>query len=60
MFHVITNANVMVQDVIQIRNRMMINVNVSVKINWRTKKIRENCKYLKIIVDNSVNEYDEF
>ena len=56
----ITNANVMVQDVIQIRNRMMINVNVSVKINWRTKKIRENCKYLKIIVDNSVNEYDEF
>ena len=56
----ITNANVMVQDVIQIRNRMMINVNVSVKINWRTKKIRENCKYLKIIVDNSLNEYDEF
>ena len=56
----ITNANVMVQDVIQIRNRMMINVNVSVKINWRTRKIRENCKYLKIIVDNSVNEYDEF
>ena len=56
----ITNANVMVQDVIQIRNRMMINVNVSVKINRRTKKIRENCKYLKIIVDNSVNEYDEF
>ena len=56
----ITNANVMVQDVIQIRNRMMINVNVSVKINWSTKKIRENCKYLKIIVDNSVNEYDEF
>ena len=56
----ITNANVMVQDVIQIRNRMMINVNVSVKISWRTKKIRENCKYLKIIVDNSVNEYDEF
>ena len=56
----ITNANVMVQHVIQIRNRMMINVNVSVKINWRTKKIRENCKYLKIIVDNSVNEYDEF
>ena len=56
----IANANVMVQDVIQIINRMMINVNVNVKINWRTKKIRENSKYLKIIVDNSVNEYDEY
>ena len=56
----IENANVMVQDVIQIINRMMINVNVNVKINWRTKKIRENSKYLKIIVDNSVNEYDEY
>ena len=56
----IANANVMVQDVIQIINRMMINVSVNVKINWRTKKIRENSKYLKISVDNSVNEYDEY
>ena len=56
----ITNANFIVQHVIQIRNRMMINVNVSVKSNARTKKIRENSKCLKRIVDNSVNECDQF
>ena len=56
----IANANLIVQHVIQIRNRMMINVNVSVKSSARTKKIRESSKYLKRIVDNSVNECDKF
>ena len=38
----------------------MINVNVSVKSSARTKKIRESSKYLKRIVDDSVNECDKF
>ena len=39
IFHVIVNARSIVQHVIQIKNGIMINVNVNVKIIVRAKKI---------------------
>ena len=39
IFHVIVNANSIVQHVIQIKNRIMKHVNVNVKIIINTKKI---------------------
>ena len=56
MFHMIVNANSIVQHVIQIKNGIMINVNSSVKSVIPAKKIStclcENSKYLKTIVDD--------
>ena len=39
MFHVIVNANSIVQHVIQIKNEIMVNINVSVKSILCAKKI---------------------
>ena len=42
IFHVIVNANSIVQDVIQIKNRIMRHANVSVKIIVSAKEISWN------------------
>ena len=60
MFHMIVNANSVVQLVIQIRNGIMINVYTSVKkckkdYSWNPSAcVCEKSKYLKRIVDDSV------
>ena len=68
IFNVITNANSIVQIAIQIKNRTMKHVNVSVKIIVRAKRdyswspsicICENDKYLKSVPDDSKNVYHE-
>ena len=68
MFHVIVNANSIVQLAIQIKNEIMINANASVKAIVQAKKVIvgilayafcENSKYLKHIVDDSMIARDE-
>ena len=74
MYHVNVNVNLMVESVIQIKNRIMINVGVSVKNIIYVKKIifgillhvvkkflvcSENGKYLASIMDDSVITCDE-
>ena len=59
----IVNVNSIVQQVIQIKNGIVINVNISVQVILGAKKIIfwnpsicvcENCKFLKSIADASV------
>ena len=66
--HVIVNANSSVQYVIQIKNETIKHTNLNVKIIVSAKKvikwnlstcICENGKYLEIIADTSVTEFDE-
>ena len=68
IFHVIVNANSIVQHVIQIKNGIIKHVNVNIKIIISAKKdyswnpstcICENSKYLKSIADTSVIECEE-
>ena len=66
IFHMLANANSIVQCAIQIKNGVIKNVNVNVKIIIHAKKdyswnystwICENSKYLKNIADTSVVEW---
>ena len=64
IFDLIVNASSIVQHAIQIKNRIMKHMNVSVKIILSAKKysrnpstcIFENIKFLKSISDSSVIE----
>ena len=68
IFHVIVNANSIVQHVIQIKNGIIKHVNVNVKIIVSAKKdyswnssicICEKSKYLKSIADTSLIAYEK-
>ena len=69
IFYEIANANSIVQLEIQLKNGISKHANVNIKIIVHEKKnnyswnpstcICENSKYLKIIADTSVTEYDE-
>ena len=66
-YHANLNINLMVENVIQIKNGIMINVNVSVKTNaWHKDFIwnpttcsSQNGKYIANTMDDSVIKYDE-
>ena len=66
MYHANVNVNCMVENVIQMKSRIMINVHASIKCHicekcyyWNATCSSENGKYLASIIDNSVLTCDE-